>query len=256
MVLRMILVGLVAGLGLNVPAPSDFDSMAHSAQNWMNARLVEWQTLTTPADDAYVLVVEPNSTPSQSAAPAPAPAPVDDAAFATVVAETIDAFAQDQLANAKPEMDQELKSRDALMDEMSESLAIDLPTFPDPIASDDSTPEAIAQNESPIEDHAGQNAVVADATPADLDQQFAGAVEEMVADFEQSRLIAEAVEDADAVNVADADVAPNHDEIDPPATGLENQPENRLTTAVRLTREAVFAWASLLHGPAVVTMAP
>jgi hypothetical protein len=29
----------------------------------------------------------------------------------------------------------------------------------------------------------------------------------------------------------------------------------RLTHAVRLTREAVFAWANLLHGPAVVTLA-
>jgi hypothetical protein len=29
----------------------------------------------------------------------------------------------------------------------------------------------------------------------------------------------------------------------------------RLSRAVRLTREAVFAWASLLHGPAVVTIA-
>lgn len=31
--------------------------------------------------------------------------------------------------------------------------------------------------------------------------------------------------------------------------------DDQLTRAVRLTREAVFAWASLLHGPAVVTIA-
>lgn len=30
-------------------------------------------------------------------------------------------------------------------------------------------------------------------------------------------------------------------------------PRDRLTNAVRLTREAIFAWTSLLHGPAMVT---
>lgn len=37
-----------------------------------------------------------------------------------------------------------------------------------------------------------------------------------------------------------------------PATG---NPEDRLAHAVHLTRQAVFAWVSLLHGPAVVTIA-
>jgi hypothetical protein len=36
---------------------------------------------------------------------------------------------------------------------------------------------------------------------------------------------------------------------------FELQTGDRLTRAVRLTREAVVAWASLLHGPAVVTIA-
>ena len=41
---------------------------------------------------------------------------------------------------------------------------------------------------------------------------------------------------------------------DSPATAEPAGSGNRLTQAVRLTREAVQAWANLLHGPAVVVI--
>jgi len=268
MVLRMILVGLVAGLGLNVPAPSDFDSMTRSAHNWMNARLAEWKTMTTPDDDPYVIVVEPTPTAPLPAAPAPA----SDEAFASVLQDTIDAFAQDTLASARPELEQDLKSREALVDDLAESLAIDLPTQPDPVSSDDSVSSdelalempdsAPAPTLPPVE--------VAEVAPeVDVDQLFASVVDEMVIDFEQNvstatlAQVEPAGDDDDQVAADNLETAQNLDAINSetldktaPTTGVENKPETRLTTAVRLTREAVFAWANLLHGPAMVTMAP
>src|SRR5829696_8515531 len=90
MVLRLVLVGLVAGLGLSLPDRRERDAWGYSAQRWVNARLAEWDTGTTTDSGAFVLVSEPDEATAPSD---PAPAAVSDAAFAAVIDETVATFA-------------------------------------------------------------------------------------------------------------------------------------------------------------------
>jgi hypothetical protein len=266
MVLRLILVGLVAGLGSNIPTRRDLQTMAHSAQHWMNARLAEWDDQAMPDDGASVFVIEPAET-----APALAtPSPVSDELFADVLSETVALFAQDELAGKTREMDQIVKSRDEIaLSDPSKSLAIDLPTAPSPVASDEPMITDLAFDatiDETVQDMTVD--VVALESTDGRDLAFEAVLEDVVSSFA-----------LDASTLAKADQAPRHeplevdenlyageayalnrisDGIQEPirTTDQTARSENRLTNAVRLTREAVIAWASLLHGPAVVSISP
>src|SRR5437588_301133 len=92
MVLRLILVGLVAGLGLSLPGRSDLDTLGRSAQRWVNVRLAEWDAGTSIEEGSFVLISEPIiPTPQPQADPL-----VSDHDFAAVMDETVATLAQEE----------------------------------------------------------------------------------------------------------------------------------------------------------------
>ncbi len=83
MALRLILVGVVAGLGLNLPARESVQAWKHSAETWVYSCLAEWDARMPTDEKAFVVVAEPTAAPAEIPAPLPTPAPV---AAATLVA--------------------------------------------------------------------------------------------------------------------------------------------------------------------------
>lgn len=251
MVLRLILVSLVAGLSFDMPTRRDLDTMARSAQHWVKTRLAEWDPQAPSDYETYVLVTDPAPTTLPAAAPAPVTVPDDE--FASVLNDNVALFAQDELAGTTREMDQFVKSSDQLAAvEPSKSFAIDLPTEPAMAVSEEWIATDITEIafEGWAEEATPSNpvdAAVADPVPQ-LDLAFEGVIEETVINFA-----------LDATTLAKSERSSDNDslEVESIPSAIEtSRTENRLTNAVRLTREAVVAWASLLHGPAVVTIAP
>ncbi|AGA30747.1 hypothetical protein Sinac_6673 [Singulisphaera acidiphila DSM 18658] len=278
MVLRLILVGLVAGLGLSMPSRRDLDTMTRSAQHWVNDHLAEWDTPTLSDPGAFVLVVDPAETSPLLAAPASACAPtlISDEEFAGVLNDSVASFAQDALAGTTREMDQFVKNSDQLAAlELSRSLAIDLPSEPAALADDE--PNRVDLTELAFEGWAEETTPskpveLADSNVTDsLDLVFEGVIEDTVTRFDQdASMLAATVRGLNADQTFGVNEDLDTDEIyasNRSSDGIQGsnsaaaadeavRSENRLTNAVRLTREAVVAWASLIHGPAVVTIAP
>ena len=277
MVLRLILVGLVGGLGLSAPTQRELDAMSRSAQEWVVARLAEWETETTSehGTSAFLVVPADSSQPLAVLAPAPTPATtptlVSDNDFGLVLDDTVAMFAQDELASATREMDELVKSDDQLpMVDPSQALAIDLPAAPVAIASEDMASPDLAL-EGPAQEEVTEIApaeVAAAEAPNDPDQIFEGVIEEVVLSFDLDTSTLASTE----ANSSDQPLEISEDlyegeayalnqisdgiEDSIPSADKANPTEDQLTQAVRLTRQAVFAWASLLHGPAVVSTAP
>src|SRR5262245_39223655 len=95
MVLRLLLVGLVAGLGLSLPSRRDLETLGRTAQRWAYARLAEWDAGTSVEEGSFVLITEPTLPPAE---PAANPV-VSDHDFAVVMDEMIASFAQDEIAS-------------------------------------------------------------------------------------------------------------------------------------------------------------
>lgn len=286
MMLRLILVGLVVGLGLSLPSRRDFDTMTRCAQHWVTDRFAEWDSPSLSDQGAYVYVVEPTESVLPLAAPTPAftsasivpsvpvSPPISDEEFASVLNDSMTTFAQDILANTTHERDQQVESHDPLVAlESAKSLMIDFPV--EPIALPDDELSRIDLTELVFEGWAEE---LASTTPVELtdtttnsdvtdpiDQAFEAVVDATVMDFGQDA-VASTLAAADAERSLSDELVSLDDEArsqaeahdsdrGPAAAGGETRHESRLTNAVRLTREAVVAWASLIHGPAVITIA-
>ncbi|AGA26157.1 hypothetical protein [Singulisphaera acidiphila] len=270
MVLRLILVSLVAGLSFDMPTRRDLDTMARSAQHWVQTRLAEWDPQAPSDYETYVLVADPAPTPLPTAAPVAVP----DDEFASVLNDNVALFAQDELAGTTREMDQFVKSSDQLTAvEPSKSFAIELPTEPATVVSEEWIATDITEIafEGWAEEATPSNPVdVAVAAPVpQLDLAFEGVIEETVINFAlDATTLAkserssdnDSLEAEENLSTSETDtlnqITSNGIEESIPSAIETGRTENRLTNAVRLTREAVVAWASLLHGPAVVTIAP
>jgi hypothetical protein len=278
MVLRLVLVGMVAALGVTLPSRHELETWGHSAQCWINARMAEWDTRTSIDEGAFVYV----NDPAEFAPSVPAKHEVSDKAFAAIVDEMAMAFARD----AEPARKRETETAAApLIHEpatvaVSDSLAIAPPTEP-------ASPELDEANEMDLAFSVAMEEVAA-MFATDLhapkvivepsDEVFAAVMEEMAAEFARQPATAAAEPAAQSRSPKAEQVAEVEDPYageayalnrasegicDPGAVEAANAstasasaaPSDRLTNAVRLTREAVFAWASLLHGPAVVTIA-
>ena len=100
MLLRVMLVGMVTSLGLELPTENDVDSWSQAGRDWCQARLAEWDAppaLAMMPDDANAFA------PDRPELAAEVPNPVEagrDLAFAAVMDETVNAFAAEQLAEA------------------------------------------------------------------------------------------------------------------------------------------------------------
>jgi hypothetical protein len=262
MALRLILVGVVAGLGLNLPARESVQAWKHSAETWVYSCLAEWDARMPTDEKAFVVVAEPTAAPAEVPAPLPTPAPV---AAATLVAFT--------------------------PTEAELATGLDLPTIPMALEEPVVTPtEPVVIPTEPVVtsidadfDHA-MNAVVAELT-ADLRETearsrlalesvivgdglhegFAYALNRDADDWTRALETAEPVQSAPSVKPtkvgADLDggvaVSLNREAEslgDEAATSEPTVSKSRLTQAVRLTGLAAQAWVNLLHGPAVVVI--
>jgi hypothetical protein len=213
------------------------------------------------------------SEPETPAVPAPTTPVVSDSDFAAIVDEQATTFAREETVQAVSKPDtlvREEKGTESV--ELSEVLAIAPPTEPAPVEAEVTSNLDVAFGmvmEGVVAELATDAAL---GDPAPGDEEFLAVVEEMSASFAEdtTRLVAEGdelrqaepsfepLEVGDDIYSGEAYALNRGAEgIAAPATAPASEPENvdeRLTNAVRLTREAVFAWASLLHGPAVVTI--
>lgn len=295
LILRLVLVGLVAALGLSWPNRNDVETMTRAAERWLNARLAEWDPDTTSDPGAYVLVVEPTERREpvvEQAAAEPAvtterrdsvaaiePAEMvstssletesaRDEQFAEVLGETVALFKEDELTHVLPS-DVGLVVQDDEVEAMAsppslESLVIVPPSAPAALAGDEPTP--LAALDLPAVEPLAEVPSVPEVGDA-LDLAFDGVQNEMLDRFardaevlaqrqEPSQVQPLAPDEARETGAGEA-VALDGTEDDAPPSGpaeTAGMRESRLTNAVRLTREAMVAWASLLHGPAVVTI--
>jgi hypothetical protein len=309
MVLRLILVGLVAGLGLSLPSRRDLETLHRSAQRWVDAGLKEAAPRPPSDDDASVFVVdEPTPTPTRIPAPAPTAAPAADPDRALVGEADVPADDASPAEAVPPLRVAEAPSPAVVSPPLDDPL-LAAPTEPAAEVVETKTAEAMpAEDDVDIVDAEAEIAEVeiakpevakpevveagiveaelveaelAEAEMIDPDRDFLAVVDEMAAAFaadpapsqdreaEATRLAQAATEDetgeecedlypglAFAMNREAEGLNPSPSSPEPPAEPAveEASPTARLSQAVRLTREAVFAWASLLHGPAVVAI--
>ena len=190
MTLRLMLVGLVTGLGLELPSERDLSCWADSGRAWVHARLADLPRVGVEVVQSDDLCGEPESEPAITPAAACSPTAADlafEAASGRVSAE----FASDMaatLASAKAAADS-----DATFAEAAAPAALDLPAGEE-IAPAPATTVEVAAAEP--------------AVPPSADDETCG-------------------------GVAFEDEAPSR--------------ADRLSSAVRITREAVQAWSDLIR---------
>ena len=242
MVLRLVLVGIVAGLGATPPAESEVAGWSRTVQTWLDAHVAEWSVMQTlnerdiaPLagtigetsvfasldDELSVLFAD------QTAAVAPAPvvgACAADEAFAAVVDEMVADFSQGEGG--------------------CRSLVEKTPVPPSVIvtAEADDLEAAVADAEIEVAD---------DATVAVLPASSLMALptgEDVFCEL------------GDFDSVLLTELSPSGVETGVPASVVEDAPAEHapasdpVRDAVRLTRDAVYAWINLLQSPALVTL--
>lgn len=288
--LRMILVGVVACLGLTMPTGEQIESCKVSAQTWMNARIAEWDAPLPADENAFVLVAEPTATDADEATPASGtPAletPNATAAPVTAATETptdsrpaakpVSTIASNDLADglAAPTVPMAFEETDLTPATASPA--------PEPTASDAgfdaaqndvlsaferdrpeaAAPVALAPAFEPIE--VGENldtgvAYALNHAAEGLSITGTAGVPHPSTRFEPmengedlySGVAYDLNRGAEGLETAAPTVTSR---VTLAQNGQTNAPgsTNRLTHAVRLTRDAMNAWANLLHGPAVV----
>jgi hypothetical protein len=239
--LRLIIIGLVASLGLDLPAAEDLRSWARSGQTWLCTALDEWDDCTAGEEaSSKVGVGSPKpvvaaetgevsgTIATRSSAAEGSAEMVADREFAEVVEEMIVTFA------AEEPMKPLLEAGDALVQEVPVGgLDGSLPRTEITVIEDSETSSTIAFD--PIE------------VPADLYPGIAYALNReadgLAGDDQVPPAIA-AVECAPATTV------------EPPVEMIRVSRGQRLANAVRLTGEAFQAWANLIRGPAVASIRP
>jgi hypothetical protein len=285
MALRLVLVGVVAGLGLTLPSGARLAAWRDSAQSWVNARLADWDASMPAGEDAFVVVTDsplpssdtPSGPPTIAAAdragtsaltpvseqPEPPTAPVvaaaDDDAIPSAPTEptgmddsemgspstTSEAQAAIQVPADTP-FDAALLAVVDAFGHDGPSPAAEAPAPGEPLdVGDDLYPGvAYALNREAEGLH-----LTDAARPAKAAHEIAETANEEMAYVLNT--------EADGLDVAGETAVASTSDDPVPAPGCTAEVTDtgaRLSRAVSLTREAVSAWASLLHGPAGVSL--
>jgi hypothetical protein len=294
MVLRLFLAGLVVGLGVTLPSGGRLESWGSVARGWINSRLAEWDARAGTDGHDFVLIDEPAPAVAPGAPAAVAPVPTDPSPTTAAVARDLNATAAGPdlaegldapTAPAAPDDREinltsaglELSSLDAAFQVAQVDLlglfASEVVTAPAPapacpdaafdaaqaefLAAFATTPQNVARRAPHFE-------------PIDLpDDLYAGAAHALNRQSEGLNLQASPARgpafgpiDVPENLYAGAAYALNRQSegLERPLALATARPagphgrDPRFTQAVRLTQEAVYAWVSLLHGPAVVTL--
>jgi hypothetical protein len=323
--LRLILVGMVAGLGLTLPTWTQLSVWRESAQAWVNRRLAEWDARMPADENAFVYVADTieRSTVEPSTGPVAEPAKFDrgPVTAATPVADAVEAASgkkpASNLARSGSADVLDVPSQPVALDE-SELLTIEPaapvalrvpppasvhgPTgLPPQVVVDEDEAFQSAQldvlagfaaeltapsraNDAPIVANGPAPAPGEPFDPIevgeDLDSGLAYELNRESEGLNVTLLIAERRVSAKSAKSEPIEIAEDlylgiAYELNRGAEGLDlpaeqaraektstqfedlarTPTETPFIHAVRLTREAVFAWANLLHGPAVVTIA-
>jgi hypothetical protein len=254
MVLRLVLVSLVTGLGVSPPASAELAGWTRTVQTWVDARLAEWIAQEAQDDETGATGDE---------------APVADSGLAITD--------EDLAALYVFEMELDLALASTTDEEAAPAPAADSGLV---IADEELDALFVLEVEVDLAlaSTTGEEAAPAVAAPdlqgpsaSDEDRAFDAVVEEMVGDFAQPETPVEVAEaaaifepyplcddlypglayelnrQAEGLDTAEVDAPP-------PGPAPRETAGNQLSTAVRLTRDAVFAWINLLQSPALVTI--
>ncbi len=272
--IRIILVSAVAVMGLSLPSVDQVGEWRTVARGWVNERLAEWDAQMPVDQNAFVIVAEP----TRSAATAPLIEPGETTETLPVVSAAPVAVTLDERSAGL-----EAPTRPMDLDEAEPAPASVVATSPTPSVLVLDPGFAAAQDEfvagylvEVATAERRREAIALAQLAADLDFEW-----NLVAEQAEARLsiveptvsqsdLTETIEVVESVESLDESLdAGIAYELSQYAEGLESlrlataqQAEQesstfrdgRLTTAVRLTREAVHAWASVLHGPAIVSL--
>lgn len=296
--LRLILVGVVAGLGLSLPSRQQIEVWRGSAQGWVCARFAERDARMPVDENAFVLIAEPAASEDSAPPIAAAHLPASLASAESKTTLPVTEAPQTAIDTSPAELARGLDAPTPPTDENAPEIA----SAAILIVSDASFDAAQAalitaftldvQASKTVDVAASRPTVVENQVPAvdETDLDFTKAQAAFITSFvsdEQERLLASSSEElkkesnrevrelkcfeplfvsdflyegvAYALN-KDAEGLNPQNPLGPPAATISfevrSSPQvGSLTQAVRLTREAVHAWANLLHGPAVVTLA-
>jgi hypothetical protein len=288
MALRLVLVSAVAGLGLSFPTRTQVTTWVDSAQTWVSARLAAWDAQMPAGEDAFVFVADsaPPASPRVAAVPAAAPvrrpsSPEMDAFFRTDLDLTAGRLTSSEPAEfvwpaptplaAKPATTPATTPAavsdaafDTAMNAVMTSFTADLPARKVPaIVKADSKPATPTFVPMLIGDdlHTGI-ALGLDLRPESLNPRLMTTPETtkapatvLYAPVALNDIVYPILAVALNREAGTQDLIPAlRPTPTPTAPAADPSRADRLTHAVQLTREAVYAWANLLHGPAVVTI--
>jgi hypothetical protein len=291
--LRLVLVGMVAILGIDLPSRRDLQDWTQAGHSWLCIELDEWNAWV-PGGEALFVAAPPPRSPSTEVDPAgtasPAPAePTDvitDAEFTAVVEEMIAEFGASDgaieteaiLVAAPAPAPSPVQSEEPASLASAEPEITTTPVTFEPLEVGDDLYPGVAyqlnfasEGTSQIEPSAPVIAGEAEeivpaaelaATPAPFIAELAPVAEEAPV-AEAALAVTAPASEADMATIADeinAVSAPPAAVAEiPPAPAVEppsHSRNQRLATAFRLTGEAFLAWSKLIEGPTVVSIRP
>ncbi len=281
---RIFLVSIVAGLGLTLPTGKQVGEWHGAARAWVAEKYEDWDHQVLVDEDAYVVAAEP--------APVAAEVPVMIAStpVVTKVAAPVtpEAVVTSRTPAPRVELSTGLDVTAGFTDLVEADFDFAPVSAPAPFSAPAPAPAVLvsdaafdaAQGEFVtgfVAEQAAAAVPAPAATVATSDASFDAAQEDFVNGYvavENAAIAARKVEACPAPEVARVEIFGDGDTLyeglayalNREAEGLEpaaaersgeakpSDRDGRLTNAVRLTRDAVYAWANLLHGPAVVTI--
>lgn len=244
MILRLLLVGVVSGLGIQPPSADTLRSWADEGRDWWVARAADWNDTFMAA--ATESVTEAETT--REAVP-----PVDDfladvppspvSPTECCVAEPVPAAVETPACTAtEPKCDVPAPAEEPVAPAPAADCCAPAPTA-EPIANVEPAPASAVETTAPAE--------------PDADALFAQAQESMVAEFLADAAVTQpspeliAVAPVDSI-VAEGDACETNLIADEPVLNpnpeAEAAPKIRLARALKLTGDAFHAWADLLQG--------
>ncbi len=288
---RILLVSVVAGLGFSLPTGKQMTNWHQSACNWADSRVADWNAPVLEQGDALVVAPEPEAAPASAPVLVVSPEAVLAPEALPVVALPVSAEPTPVVVAAPAAVASDLVNRETVeefedfdfgfgveflpLPELSLEKVVNLDAaFAD--AQGDFITSFVAEQASNLAASMVAAAPQIEEKPIseNMDAAFAAAQEDFVIVFVAEKAKSNPISEPAPELVKNTDdnlyeglaheLNRKADGLDDPKSetgrteliGEVKTPDRagRLTNAVRLTRDAVYAWANLLHGPAVVTI--
>ncbi len=258
MALRLLLVSVVASLGLTLPGEREVESWYDMAQAWANATVMQWDTHCVAEGGRTALDFRPGLCEARGSVR-------EDSAFHAVMEEMVQTFSSGPPAAPAGE---ERAANLATSTFEPAVLGDDLYTGTAYVLNRDSEGLDISRQVTGEPEGPPQIGSVAmgEETPADVtrvsgrgetgpDRRLAEAASGRRGEVFEPMVVGDDLYVGVAYDLNRASEGLSLASEGLPSPSLADaSPVSRLSVALRLTREAVFAWSNLLHGPAVVAI--